>query len=675
MTMTEKILAAHAGRESVAPGDLVQAQVDLALANDITAPLAIRELQRMGARGVWDRERVALICDHFTPNKDLASAEQVAEVRRFARNQGLEHFYESGRVGIEHVLLPEMGLVVPGDVVVGADSHTCTYGALGAFSTGLGSTDLAGVLALGEIWLRVPAAIRVYLHGRRRPWVTGKDLILYVIGRLGVDGARYQTLEFTGPAVASLSMDERFTMANMAIEAGAKNGIFPVDERTLAYVAGRGRRAPVVVESDPGAHYAAELDVDLAQVEPQVALPHLPENARPVAEVLAAEAGAGVAQAVDQVVIGSCTNGRIEDLRWAAAVLQGRQVHPRVRLLVFPGSPAVMRQALREGLLEVFLEAGAAVNTPTCGPCLGGHLGILARGERAISTTNRNFLGRMGHPESEVILASPAVAAASAVAGRLATPEDLGLDWESTWRKVRGAESLSAQEEEPAPGRQAKAQHLPLQAGEGAAAANRGAAAAGRRSAAATGEDAIPATPSALPPEHEAGSAWRVGDDVDTDVIIPARYLTTSDPKQLASHCFADLFGDFSQRVRQGDYIVAGKNFGCGSSREHAPLALKAAGVRAVIAASFARIFYRNAINIGLPILESPEAAAKVEPGDRLDIDWTAGRIHNLTRGETYASSAFPPFLMSLIEAGGLVPYVQQRLQEGGNAGHGDSSL
>ncbi|PRR72526.1 3-isopropylmalate dehydratase large subunit [Neomoorella humiferrea] len=417
MTITEKILAAHAGLEHVEPGQLINAKVDLALGNDITAPLAIQEFKKLGLKQVFDPERVVLVPDHFTPAKDIKSAEQAKILRDFAREQGLAHYFEIGRMGIEHCLLPEAGLVGPGDLVIGADSHTCTYGALGAFATGVGSTDLAAAMATGELWFKVPETILFRYHGKLKPWVGGKDLILYTIGQIGVDGARYMAMEFTGETIAELSMDGRFTMANMAIEAGAKNGIFHVDEKTIDYIQGRLKRDYHIYESDPDARYAREIDIDVTGIEPQVALPHLPENAKSVKEIGEIK--------IDQVVIGSCTNGRLEDLRIAAQILKGQKVHPEVRLIIIPGTQKIYADALAEGLITIFIEAGAAVSTPTCGPCLGGHMGILAKGERAVSTTNRNFVGRMGHPESEVYLAGPAVAAASAVKGRIAAPEEV----------------------------------------------------------------------------------------------------------------------------------------------------------------------------------------------------------------------------------------------------------
>jgi 3-isopropylmalate/(R)-2-methylmalate dehydratase large subunit len=417
MTLGEKILAAHAGVKEVRPGQFIEVAADIVLSNDITAPIAIREFEKLGVERVFDPERVVMVPDHFAPNKDIKSAEQCRAMREFARAQGLRHYFEVGRMGIEHVLLPEQGLVVPGDVVVGADSHTCTYGALGAFATGMGSTDIAVAMATGYTWMRVPETIQVVYHGTLRPWVGGKDLILYTIGQIGVSGARYKAIEFAGPAIDGLPMAGRFTMANMAIEAGGKAGLFAVDEVTLAYVNGRSSRPYHVYDADADANYSQVIEIDAGQIEPQVAFPHLPENARPANQ-------AGQVR-IDQAVIGSCTNGRLEDLRVAAEVLRDRQVHPEVRCIVIPGSQQVYLDALREGLLEVFVIAGATVSAPTCGPCLGGHMGVLAAGERAVSTTNRNFRGRMGHPDSQVYLAGPAVAAASAVAGRIAGPEEV----------------------------------------------------------------------------------------------------------------------------------------------------------------------------------------------------------------------------------------------------------
>ncbi len=417
MTITEKILAAHAGAASVRPGELIDCRVDFAFANDITAPLAIQEFAKMGVDRVFDPDRVAFVFDHYVPPKDIASAQQCKITREFVAAHGLPHFFDVGRSGIAHVLLAELGYVVPGDVFIGADSHTCNHGALGAFATGVGSTDLAAVLALGRLWLRVPETIRIVFHGRPRRWVTGKDLVLTVIGDIGVDGARYAALEFAGDTLAHLTMDERFSITNMAVEAGAKNGIMEPDERTLEWVRPRARRPWVVYRSDPDAAYADVREYDVSALEPVVAAPTSPGNVVPVREA------AGVR--VDQCFIGTCTNGRIEDLRMAARVLAGRRVHPHTRLLVIPATPAVYRQALEEGLLQVFLDAGAAVSTSTCGPCIGGHMGVLADGEVCVSTSSRNFVGRMGHRGSRVYLSNAAVAAASAVAGRLVHPDEV----------------------------------------------------------------------------------------------------------------------------------------------------------------------------------------------------------------------------------------------------------
>ena len=419
-TIVEKILARATGREAVAPGDIIEAEVDLALANDVTAPIAIAEFEKAGFTELFDPAKIALVADHFTPNKDIKAAAQSKILREFARKHGIEHFWEVGRVGIEHVLLPDQGLIAPGDVVIGADSHTCTYGALGAFSTGVGSTDFAAAMAWGRVWLRVPGTIRFVYHNRPPRYVGGKDLMLHTIGLIGVDGALYQAMEFTGPAIKRMSIDGRFTMCNMAIEAGAKCGVVGYDETTDAYLrerpaGSRGRDAGVELNSDPDAAFVREVEIDAAAVPPTVAAPHLPSNTAPAA---------GLADVrVDQVVIGSCTNGRLADLRQAAELLRGRKVHPDVRLIILPGTQQVCLEAAADGTLQALIEAGGAFSTPTCGPCLGGHMGVLAAGERAVSTTNRNFVGRMGHVDSEVYLASPYVAAATAIAGHIATPE------------------------------------------------------------------------------------------------------------------------------------------------------------------------------------------------------------------------------------------------------------
>ena len=414
MTMTQKILARHAGLDHVDVGQLIEAKVDLVLGNDITTPVAITEFEKAGFTQVFDKEKIAIVLDHYTPCKDIKSAQLCKQARDFARKHAITNFFDVGHMGVEHALLPEQGLCAPGEIIVGADSHTCTYGALGAFSTGVGSTDMAAAMATGSLWFKVPAAIKVTLKGKLQPHVSGKDVILHLIGKIGVDGALYQSLEFSGEGVASLSMDDRFTISNMAIEAGGKNGIFPVDEKTIAYIDGRVHRPFQAVEADPDADYASEVVIDLDKLEPTVAMPHLPENTKTVTEV------AGLP--IDQVVIGSCTNGRISDLRAAAAVMKGKQVSPKVRCIIIPATQEIVLQAMKEGLIQTFIEAGAAVSTPTCGPCLGGHMGVMAAGERTVSTTNRNFVGRMGDVTSEIILASPDVAAASAIAGCVADP-------------------------------------------------------------------------------------------------------------------------------------------------------------------------------------------------------------------------------------------------------------
>lgn len=419
MTMTQKILAVHAGLAAVTAGQLIEADLDLVLGNDVTAPVAIHEMEKMTIKKVFDKDKIALVPDHFTPNKDIKSAENCKCVRCFAKEQEITNYFEIGEMGIEHALLPEKGLVVAGDVVIGADSHTCTYGALGAFSTGVGSTDMAAGMATGKAWFKVPSAIKFILTGKPSQWVSGKDIILHIIGMIGVDGARYQSMEFTGDGIANLSMDDRFTIANMAIEAGAKNGIFPVDEIAVQYMKEHSGREIRKFDADADAVYEETYEIDLAALKPTVAFPHLPENTRTIDEVGEIS--------IDQVVIGSCTNGRIDDLRTAAKVMEGRKVAKGVRVVVFPATQAIYLQAMEEGLLATFIKAGAVVSTPTCGPCLGGHMGVMAAGERAVATTNRNFVGRMGHVDSEVYLASPAVAAASAVTGRISGPSELGL--------------------------------------------------------------------------------------------------------------------------------------------------------------------------------------------------------------------------------------------------------
>jgi len=418
MTISEKILAAHAGLDKVEPGEIINAKLDLVLANDVTGPVAIKEFNKLGIDKVFDPEKIALVADHFTPNKDIASAEQSKILRDFAKARNIKYYWDTGRVGIEHCLLPEQGVVLPGDLIIGADSHTCTYGALGAFATGVGSTDCAAGMATGEAWFRVPETLKFVFRGTDfQPWVSGKDLILYIIAQIGVDGARYKAMEFAGDGIRSLSMDNRLTICNMAIEAGAKTGIIEPDEITIEYVKSRAKREYKIYKSDPDACYEKVYEFQAKDIPLQVAFPHLPENSKSVDEA------SGIK--IDQVVIGSCTNGRLEDLKIAASILKGKKIHPEVRCIVFPGTQEIYLEALRNGWIEAMIEAGAAVSTPTCGPCLGGHMGILAKGERALSTTNRNFVGRMGHPESEVYLCNPAVAAASAIKGEIVHPREV----------------------------------------------------------------------------------------------------------------------------------------------------------------------------------------------------------------------------------------------------------
>jgi 3-isopropylmalate/(R)-2-methylmalate dehydratase large subunit len=414
MTISQKILAAHANRDFIEAGELINCKLDVVLGNDVTAPVAIDEFHKLGLKKVFDQDSIVLVPDHFTPNKDIKSAEQCKIMREFAKEYSIKNYFEIGQMGIEHCLLPEKGLVGPGDLIIGADSHTCTYGALGAFATGVGSTDMAAAMATGEAWFKVPESIKFIYYGKTPRWVGGKDFILHAIGDIGVDGARYMSMEFTGEAISSLSMDNRFSLCNMAIEAGAKNGIIAADEITMEYIKGRVKRPYKVYQSDQNAVYARTIEYDVAAMEPVVAFPHLPENTRKVSEATDVF--------IDQVVIGSCTNGRIEDLEIAASILKGHKVHAELRVIILPGTQAIYLEAMRRGFVETFIEAGAIVSTPTCGPCLGGHMGILAKGEKALATTNRNFVGRMGHPESEVYLCNPAVAAASAIKGKITPP-------------------------------------------------------------------------------------------------------------------------------------------------------------------------------------------------------------------------------------------------------------
>ena len=420
MTMTQKILAAHAGLDHVVAGQLIEAKLDVVMANDITGPMALPIFRQM-AEKVFDKDKVVLVPDHFTPNKDIKSAENSKSIREFAKDQGLSWYFEQGKSGVEHAILPEAGVVAAGECIIGADSHTCTYGALGAFSTGVGTTDIATGMATGELWFKVPSALKFVLKGQPGPYVSGKDIIIHIIGKIGVDGALYKSMEFTGEGIAALSMDDRFTMANMAIEAGAKNGIFPVDDQTKAYLNEHTKKAYQVYEADEDAEYDEVIEINLSEVRPTVAFPHLPGNAKTIDEIEAMEP-----IKIDQVLIGSCTNGRMEDMRKAAAILKGHKVHEDVRVMVIPATQKIYKQCIKEGLLDIFVDAGCAVNTPSCGPCMGGHMGVMAAGEKCVSTTNRNFVGRMGHVDSLIYLASPEVAAASAIAGCIANPEKVG---------------------------------------------------------------------------------------------------------------------------------------------------------------------------------------------------------------------------------------------------------
>ena len=581
-TITEKIIAAHAGHETVQPGSLVEVDVDLALANDITAPLAIEVFRSAGVGRVHAPDKIALVPDHFVPNKDIKSAELVQLTRNFAREQEIEHFFDLDEMGVEHALLPEAGLVLPGDMIIGADSHTCTYGGLGAFATGMGSTDIAGVFLTGRTWLKVPESMKFVYKGTLGPWVGGKDLILMTIGDIGVDGALYRAMEFCGPVIDGLDMDGRLTMCNMAVEAGAKNGVIAPDEVTRRYVEGRAKRPFKEYQSDPDARYLEVREYDVTGLEPQVARPHLPENVVGVSELKDV--------VVDQSVIGSCTNGRIEDIRLAAKVLEGRRIKPGFRLIVIPATREVYRQALTEGLLETFLSAGAVISTPTCGPCLGGYMGILAPGK-----------GRFPPPTAT-----------------------LSAEW-----AIRPVKFIWPTRPWP-----------PLPPWPAASSART-----------ICKEGAV----------KYQGKAFVFGQDVDTDAIIPARYLNTTDAAELARHCMEDADPKFAAKVSSGDIIVAGKNFGCGSSREHAPVAIKAAGVPVVVAASFARIFYRNSFNTGLLLVESPEAAAHIKDGDEIEVDVEAGLVSRPATGDRFAFTPIPPFMLELAADGGLIPHLMKK--------------
>jgi len=537
MTITEKNMARHAGLDVVKPGQIIECHLDAVLMNDITFPPARKEFLKIG-KPVFDRHKIYLVPDHFTPNKDIQSATQAKVMRDFVREHGITNYFEVGRMGIEHVILPEKGLIGPGEMMIGADSHTCTYGAVNAFSTGVGSTDAGVAMAEGKTWFKVPETIKVELIGKPNKWVTGKDVILDLIGQIGVDGARYMALEFAGDGVQHMTMADRLTICNMAIEAGGKCGVFPYDAVTEEYIKGRVNRPVEPIAPDADAVYAQTITIDLSKLQPVVAFPHLPSNTHYINEI-------DKDIKIDQVIIGSCTNGRYEDLVAAAEIFKGRKVAPFVRCIVIPGSQDVYDQAMKDGLLDIFIQADCAVSTPTCGPCLGGYMGIMAEGERTVSIESKKI--------------------------------------------------------------------------------------------------------------------WRYGDDVDTDVIIPARYLAIADWNELAEHAMEDIDTTFAPNVKAGEIMVAGKNFGCGSSREHAPGVIKAKGVPVIIAHSFARIFFRNAINIGLPVIEIGEQVDRIDAGDAIGVDLSKGIVYNLTKNEQYQGTELPQFIQDIAAAGGLVNFAKNR--------------
>ena len=590
-TITEKILARAAGAGEVHAGDIIEAKVDLVLANDITAPLAIDEFEKAGFEKVFDPDKIALMPDHFTPNKDIKAAGQVKKMREFARKHEIVHYFEVGRVGIEHVLLPDSGMVAPGDVVIGADCHTCTYGALGAFGTGVGSTDLAAAMAWGDVWLRVPETFKFVYSGTPSPWVTGKDLILYTIGLIGVDGALYQAMEFTGEAIER-PLHGRPLHHVQHGDRGRRQerhrGLRRDDHAVPGGAAGRQPRAHgrPGFASDPDAEYENVLEIDAADVPLTVSKPHLPCNTAAAADCADIK--------IDQVVIGSCTNGRIDDLHQAADILEGKKVHPDVRCIIIPGTQDVCLEAIADGPCRRSSRPAAPSARPPAAPCLGGHMGVLAEGERAVSTTNRNFVGRMGHPGAEVYLAGPYVAAACAVAGHIATPEEVG---------------------------------------------------AGREA-----------------PDDLRGHRPQFGRDVDTDVIIPARYLNTKTRTSWPLTRWRTSTPASSPGCSRATSSWPPRTSAAASSREHAPLAIKVLRGVLVIAASFARIFYRNAFNTGLPIVVCPAAAEEAQKGDRLKVDLATGVVENLTQGKTYEAEPFPPFMQELVDRGGLLEYVKSRV-------------
>ena len=586
MTMTQKILAKHAGLESVTAGQLIEANVDLTLANDITGPVAIREMEKAGFDKVFDNTKIALVMDHFAPNKDIKSAEQCLECREFSKKYNIVNFFDVGAMGIEHALLPEKGLTAPGELIIGADSHTCTYGALGAFSTGVGSTDLAAGMATGKAWFKVPSAIKFVLKGKLSPWVSGKDVILHIIGKIGVDGALYKSMEFVGEGAHELSMDDRFTICNMAIEAGAKNGIFPVDDKTMDYIKGRVDRNITAFEADADAEYEQTIEIDLSALRPTIACPHLPENTKTIDELGHIE--------VQQSVIGSCTNGRIDDMRVAAEILKGRKVNPNVRTIIIPATQDVYLQCIEEG------------------PDQDLHSGRRYRFHADLRSVPWRSYGHSGARRKG------------------------GLHHQPQFCRPYGSYHLGNLSGKPGSRRSKRSCRLHLCAGR-------------------------PEVREETHTMNAKGKVFKYGDNVDTDVIIPARYLNIADPKELSTHAMEDIDADFVKNMHPGDIVVATRNFGCGSSREHAPLVLRENGVSCVIASSFARIFYRNAINIGLPILECEAAANGIDAGDEVEVNFDTGVITDVTKGESWQAAAFPPFIQNIIKAGGLLKSLKER--------------
>lgn len=625
-TLAQKIIAAHAGLPGVDPGQFVLPAVDYVTLNDGSFPLSWEAWNAIGTGRVFDPDRIILVADHAVPAKDARAAAIVKQMKDFAKEQGIRHHYGVGQGGIAHIVMAERGLVGPGDLFVGGDSHTCTLGAMGTFALGMGATDLGYAMATGRTWLKVPDSARVRFEGALPAWISGKDLILHFVGLVGTDGCTYLSLEFGGSAVEELSLSQRLTICNMAVECGAKAGMTPADEKLLAYLAQRSPRRFEALQPDLDARYVQEWEIDVRSIMPQVARPASPANVTGVDQV-------GDVR-VDQVYIGSCANTKIDDFRVVAEIVRGRKVHPDVRVIMTPGSQWVLEQASREGLVTALAEAGITVGPPTCGACYGGHMGLLADGETALTTTNRNFPGRMGG-KADVYIASPAVAAATAITGRITHPaEVVGAGNAMAWRPSDASRGQGAT--------------IPQAPGW-----------ADQRAAEAAGVATESGTARADSRPAHTGRVWRFGDDISTDEIAPGRYAGSTDPAEMAAHVLEGADPAFAGKVQPGDVIVAGRNFGMGSSRERAPVGIKAAGVACVIAGSFARIFFRNAINIGLPILECPEAVAGTEEGDQLTVDFAAGRITNQRTGQTWQAAPFPPFLESLIAAGGLVEYAR----------------